>query len=164
MALPTDMADSLRRNRQSLGKRRGAESVDDGLGVSGRVGHARDYNASVVKHNPFDVVTQEVVGAGNRCDLTTMSEAHPYADIGQRLRWHREQIAQMNQRDYAAAIDVKRATYTCWETGTQRLSLNGALALRSRYGLPLDWLFLGIDDALPMTLRNAWLSKPTVRS
>lgn len=159
MALPTDMADSLRRNREPLGKRRGAESVDDGLSVGGRVGHARDYNASVVKHNPLGVVRSWMADAGAQCDSTTMSDAHPYADIGQRLRWHREHVVQMNQRDYAAAIDVKRATYTCWETGTQRLSLNGALVLREKYGLPLDWLFLGIDDALPMTLRNAWLSR-----
>lgn len=159
MPLPPNMADSLRGDTEPVGERRHSEGVDDGLSVCACAGHDRDYNADVVKHNPLGVVISWMADAGARCDPTTMSEAHPYADIGHRLRWHREQIVQMNQRDYAAAIDVKRATYTCWETGTQRLSLNGALVLREKYGLPLDWLFLGIDDALPMTLRNAWLSR-----
>ena len=83
----------------------------------------------------------------------------PYQDIGDRLRWHRE-LMGMTQAEYAAAIGVRRNSYTTWETGAQRLSLNGARAIKQRFGLPLDWLIDGDDDALPMTVRNAWLSKP----
>ena len=38
--------------------------------------------------------------------------------------------------------------------------LDGALALREQFGLPLDFIYLGIDDALPMTLRRAWRDRP----
>lgn len=84
----------------------------------------------------------------------------PFADIGARLKWHREQIEQLNQAEYAATIGAKRARYSHWENGSFRLSLDGALALRKRYGLSLDFLYEGIDDALPMTLRKAWRDKP----
>lgn len=80
----------------------------------------------------------------------------PYADIAERLKWHREQIVGLKQEDYAATIRTKRAAYSLWEAGTHRLSLDGALALRSKYGLSMDFMYEGIDDALPMTLRNAW--------
>ena len=83
----------------------------------------------------------------------------PFADIAERLKWHRS-IIGVNQTDYAASINTKRAAFSLWEAGTHRLSLDGALALRSKYGLSLDFMYEGIDDALPMTLRNAWLDKP----
>lgn len=80
----------------------------------------------------------------------------PYADIAERLKWHREEIVKMTQDEYASSIGHKRAALSLWEAGTHRLSLDGALALRTRYGLSLDFMYEGIDDALPMTLRNAW--------
>ncbi|WP_145398567.1 helix-turn-helix domain-containing protein [Paracoccus sulfuroxidans] len=85
----------------------------------------------------------------------------PYADIAERLKWHRETILNIGrQQDYADSIGVKRSALSLWEAGTHRLSLDGALALRAKYGLSLDFMYEGIDDALPMTLRNAWRDRP----
>jgi transcriptional regulator with XRE-family HTH domain len=69
-------------------------------------------------------------------------------------------IEGLNQAEYAERIGFKRARYAHWETGAQRLSLDGALALRKKYGLSLDFMYEGIDDALPMTLRQAWRDRP----
>lgn len=80
-------------------------------------------------------------------------------DIAVRLKWHRA-ITGLNQSDYAATIGIKRAAFSLWEAGTHRLSLDGSLALRAKYGLSMDFMYEGIDDALPMTLRNAWLDRP----
>jgi transcriptional regulator with XRE-family HTH domain len=87
----------------------------------------------------------------------------PFGDIAARLRWHRE-LLDMSQEQYAQRIGAKRAALGNWESGDYRLSLDGALALRKTFGLSLDFLFLGIDDALPMTLRNAWRDNPADRS
>lgn len=87
------------------------------------------------------------------------SDDRPYIDIAERLRWHRE-IMGMTQQEYADKLGVKRAALNNWENGSYRLSLDGALALRKTYGLSLDFMYEGIDDALPMTLRRAWLSRP----
>jgi DNA-binding XRE family transcriptional regulator len=89
--------------------------------------------------------------------------AHPYADIAERLLWHRTMLG-LTQDQYATKIGTKRAAYSLWEAGSHRLSLNGALALRKTFGLSLDFMFEGIDDALPMTLRNAWRDRPSVKS
>lgn len=91
-------------------------------------------------------------------NITSMDseKIRPFSDIAERLKWHREQIVGATQAEYAASIGVKRAAYSLWEAGTHRLSLDGSLALRSKYGLSMDFMHEGIDDALPMTLRNAW--------
>jgi transcriptional regulator with XRE-family HTH domain len=68
----------------------------------------------------------------------------------------------LTQEDYAAKLGMKRARYGLWEAGTHRLSLDGALAIRKTFGLSLDFMYEGIDDALPMTLRNAWRDRPAV--
>lgn len=81
----------------------------------------------------------------------------PFAAIADRIKWHRKEVlSDMRQQDYADSIGVKRSALSLWEAGTHRLSLDGALALRRKYGLSLDFMYDGIDDALPMTLRNAW--------
>jgi len=87
-------------------------------------------------------------------------QPRPHLDIAERIKWHRENVVQMTQADYAISLGVKRSALSLWEAGTQRLSLDGALAMRSKYALSLDFMYEGIDDALPMTLRNAWRDKP----
>lgn len=86
-------------------------------------------------------------------------EKKPFGDIALRIRWHRELLG-LTQKEYAEKIGQKRATINNWESGDYRLSLDGALALRKTYGLSLDFMYEGIADALPMTLRNAWLDRP----
>lgn len=86
-------------------------------------------------------------------------KARPFEDIAERIKWHRA-VMGLTQDEYAASIGVKRSALSLWEAGAHRLSLDGALALRSKYGLSLDFMYEGIDDALPMTLRNAWRDRP----
>ncbi len=87
-------------------------------------------------------------------------QLRPHADIAEKIKWHRQQVVRLTQEQYADALGVKRSALSLWEAGTHRLSLDGALAIRSKYGLSLDFMYEGIDDALPMTLRNAWRDKP----
>lgn len=79
----------------------------------------------------------------------------PFGDIAHRLRWHRE-LTGLTQAEYAAKIGVKRPALNNWESGDYRLSLDGARSIRKRFGVSLDFLYEGIDDALDMTLRAAW--------
>jgi transcriptional regulator with XRE-family HTH domain len=88
-------------------------------------------------------------------------ETRPFADIAERLRWHRD-IEGLDQHQYARRAGITRSTLNNWESGTYRLSVDGALALRRTYGLSLDFMYEGIDDALPMTLRRAWRERPDV--
>lgn len=88
-----------------------------------------------------------------------MIKDKPFADIAERIRWHRA-LEGMNQKTYADKAGVKRSQLSNWETGDQRVSIDGARALRKTYGLSLDFIYEGIDDALPMTLRAAWRDRP----
>lgn len=87
------------------------------------------------------------------------SSDKPYTDIGSRLRWHRS-LMKMDQTDYVAPLkSVKRSAYSNWESGSSRLSLNGAIEVCETYGLSLDFLYFGNADTLPLALRNEWTSK-----
>ena len=90
-----------------------------------------------------------------------MENSAPFSDIAERIRWHRATTG-MNQTDYAKRAGIKRSQLSNWETGHQRISIDGARALRKTYGLSLDFIYEGIADTLPMTLRNAWLDRPSV--
>ena len=86
-----------------------------------------------------------------------------FSKIGARVLWHRTLIG-LTQREYAERAGLERSQVKNWETGNYRLSLDGALALRRTYGLSLDFMFEGIADALPMTLMQAWQSRPEVNT
>lgn len=86
----------------------------------------------------------------------------PFGDIAERLMWHRA-LLDLTQEQYARRLGVKRSAVNNWESGNYRLSIDGALALRRKYGLSLDFMYEGIDDALPMTLRNAWIDRSRVK-
>lgn len=102
----------------------------------------------------------EIPSHGPMCPMNEI-ENRPYGDIADRLIWHRE-LEGLTQAEYAEKIGVKRARLSQWEDGINRLSLDGALALRKTFGLSLDFMYEGIDDALPMTLRRAWRDRPRV--
>lgn len=85
-----------------------------------------------------------------------------YPDIAERLRWHRDLLGVDQEELVRPLKGVKRSAYGNWETGTSRLSLDGALELRRVYKLSLDFMYEGIADALPMTLRMAWMERPAV--
>ncbi len=83
----------------------------------------------------------------------------PFKDIAARIKWHRK-LLKLNQENYAARINVKRSALANWESGHKRISLDAALAMRAKFGLSLDFIYEGIDDALPMSLRNELLENP----
>ncbi len=89
--------------------------------------------------------------------------AKPYLDIAARVRWHRS-LTGLNQQAYATKVGIKRSQLSNWESGIQRISVDGALLLREMYGLSLDFIYAGNDDALPMTLRQAFRDSDLVKA
>lgn len=83
----------------------------------------------------------------------------PHDDIAARIRWHRA-LMGLTQEEYAKRAKLTRPQLNNFESGDYNLSIKAARLLRQTYGLSLDFMYEGIDDALPMTLRNAWRDKP----
>lgn len=92
-----------------------------------------------------------------------MQDNAPFAEIAARIKWHRA-LEGLGQAEYSERAGVKRSQLSNWESGQQRVSVDGALALRRTYGLSLDFIYEGISDALPMTLRAAWIESPLVKN
>lgn len=149
------MTDRVTRNAKTVGQSARADGISDGY--DGMFAHDR-HIAKLVSKGQANMQRLPQ----NNLAVTTYdmgSDSKPFADIAARLQWHRT-LEGLTQDAYAAKIGTKRSTYSLWEAGSHRLSLDGALALRHRFGLSLDFMYEGIDDALPMTLRNAWRDKP----
>jgi len=85
----------------------------------------------------------------------------PYSDISARIVWHRNLLG-LTQAQYAERAGLKRSQLNNWETGNYQIGLAAARALRKTYGLSLDFIYEGVDDALDMTLRKALLDNPIV--
>ncbi|SOH93457.1 DNA-binding transcriptional regulator, XRE-family HTH domain [Monaibacterium marinum] len=77
--------------------------------------------------------------------------------VGERIRWHRG-IEGLTQSEYASEIGAKRAVLSLWENGASRLSLDGAVAIKKRWGLSLDFLYFSEDHSLPLSLHRLWRS------
>lgn len=87
----------------------------------------------------------------------------PFGAIAARIIWHRK-LEGLEQKDYAEKAGLTRSQLSNWETGTSRVSIDGAIKLRHTYGLSLDFIYEGIADTLPMTLRSAWMDRPEVKA
>lgn len=95
--------------------------------------------------------------------INEMKTEKPFSDIAARIKWHRS-LEGLSQEDYAHAAGVKRSQLSNWESGAQRVSIDGAILLRKTYGLSLDFIYEGISDTLPMSLRVALRDNPLDRN
>lgn len=86
----------------------------------------------------------------------------PYADQAARILWHRNLLG-LTQTEYGEKAGIKRAAINNYESGDFQVGLSAARKLRAKYGLSLDFIYEGIEDALPMNLRNALLENPIVK-
>lgn len=94
---------------------------------------------------------------------TTFPEGHgpiramidPPKIIGARLRALRRAVGCPTQVAFANSIGVEKNTYNPWEKGQRPLTFEGALLIRKRYRVPLDYLFFGeAMDELPAGILN----------
>lgn len=90
--------------------------------------------------------TTLAVGCGQFGGMLT----DPPEVIGARLEALRLACGCKTQQEFADEIGVEKNTYNPWEKGERPLSLNGALRIRKRFRIPLEYLFFGeLEDQLP---------------
>lgn len=79
----------------------------------------------------------------------------PPETIGPRLKALRLAVGCKTQVAFAKAIGIDKSTYNPWEKGERPLTFAGALLIRKRYRVPLDYLFFGeAQDELPAGILN----------
>jgi transcriptional regulator with XRE-family HTH domain len=84
-----------------------------------------------------------------------------FADISNRLRAVRKYY-DLNSKDFAEQAGVPPKSYSQWESGQFRVSIDGALKIQSRYGISLDFIYTGRLDTLPNRIATALSSNPLV--
>lgn len=87
------------------------------------------------------------------------TEDHVRSNLGiaERVKWLRL-YREKTQTAFARELGVSQASVAGWESGkdTHPLGIVSATAIRDAYGVSLDWLYLGIADALPPTMEKEW--------
>jgi transcriptional regulator with XRE-family HTH domain len=71
--------------------------------------------------------------------------------IAARLIRTREALG-LHQAEFCRRAEIASNTYNQWEKALGRPSLDQALKLVDRFGLTLDWIYLGAAGALPADL------------
>lgn len=82
----------------------------------------------------------------------------PYAPalVGARIRAIRR-FADWSQRDLGKFLDIDRELVSRWENGKSYPSLAVSAQLCQRFGLTLDFIFLGDRGALPFSVAEKLL-------
>jgi len=73
--------------------------------------------------------------------------------IGRRLRATREATG-LKQGPFLALCDIAQNTYSQWETGARRPSIDEAIRLCDAHKLTLDWIYLGDASGLPLKITS----------
>ena len=74
--------------------------------------------------------------------------------IGERLMLTRN-VFGMTQTEFGKGAGIKKSTYNQYEKGKERPSLDEAIKLCDKYGITLDWIYLGDSRGLSPDLRAA---------
>ena len=76
-------------------------------------------------------------------------------DCSARAKRTRLALGFATQKAFCEASGVRYDLYGACERGQRRLSLDVALQIRDKLGIPLDWICCGDDSRLPAALRKA---------
>lgn len=80
--------------------------------------------------------------------------------VAARLVATRAALGWDSQQDYAAAAGFSKTTYNNWETGERLIPPSSAVQLCERFGLTLDFIYVGRLDTLPQNVAKALSSSP----
>jgi transcriptional regulator with XRE-family HTH domain len=72
-----------------------------------------------------------------------------------RLALNRLGKAPRAQQDFAKSVGISKTGYSNYENGIRLIGPDSAGKIYSRYGVSLNWLYLGVVDELPATLHDA---------
>lgn len=76
-------------------------------------------------------------------------QATPHAANGKRLKAARMALGYTVLEHYAKNAGISSSLYSMHETGSRLITLERARALKRAYGLDLNFIYDGEDDALP---------------
>ncbi len=109
----------------------------------------------------FPIRQEEFLGVG---DLAPLCHARVMLDIQQatpeliavRVRWLRSYY-DLTQAQLAESLGMNGSQARKWENGKNRLSIDGALAIKSVYGIPLDFLYFGDTGSMSSQHLKSWI-------
>ena len=86
-----------------------------------------------------------------------------HAGSAKRLRAIREYLGFDRSMDFADEIGAPRKSYSQWESGDFRITLDYAAVIQDKFGITLDFIYLGISDALSHKAATSLKSSPWLK-
>jgi transcriptional regulator with XRE-family HTH domain len=83
--------------------------------------------------------------------------------ISRRLRALREAYTP-SQVEFCEMVGLKPPAWNNYEKGTNRISLDAALALAQKTGVSLDWIYYGDESGLPLRLASKLTTPPSAET
>lgn len=77
-------------------------------------------------------------------------------NVASRLKFLRLHF-RMSQAQFAPTVGATPKQYNNWETGDQMMPLVYAVRINERYGISMDFVYLGRFHALPSDIADAWI-------
>lgn len=91
------------------------------------------------------------------------SEPKHYPEIGARVRAVREVFGGgVSAARFAKDLEVSVAQYRHWERGSRRIPIEYGQLYWERFGVTLDFLYLGRSETLMHNVATALLSSPSL--
>ncbi len=87
------------------------------------------------------------------------SDKYPHREIGERLRAIRR-LTGLSAKDFAAECGFGETQYANWESGYRRPLPENAAVLVDKFGVTMDFIYLGRDITLPYNIRKELSSSP----
>lgn len=75
-------------------------------------------------------------------------------EIAKRLRAVRMALG-LSQAEISRRIGAQPTQWGNWEKARARIRVDEAMALKKRFGIPTDWIYLGDDRSMPYDLMRA---------
>lgn len=91
--------------------------------------------------------TRETTGGPENGEILPMPDT--IKEIAQRLIATREAVGFPNQVEFCREIGIEKNIYNPFEKGRRRITVDAAIKIRKRFGIPLDWIYCGDAQALP---------------
>jgi transcriptional regulator with XRE-family HTH domain len=73
-------------------------------------------------------------------------------EIAHRLTILREALGYRTQGEMAAVLGMTAGSWSNYERGFSRINIDAALLLQRRFGIPLDYVYIGLTAMLPSHL------------
>lgn len=104
----------------------------------------KEKNEIKALQNEINILKEENAQLNEQLELYKFAHPLDYAEkeniFGSRLKYFREFILHLSQKDFANKSDIQQSTLSLYETGKTKPTIDVIIKLSEKYDISADWL------------------------